>query len=205
MVGGMTLLAASQIVHVSTSNGWTIAGVIVGAAAALATVLLAFVTRTMAKRTEEMAEQTKRVAEQTRDEAQAVTKQVEVANRQVEVASEALQASSRPWLTSVPYLVRSRETGIQDISGGIHLMGDRDGSFSGAVPLRNVGEGIAVIETKTSRVLGHPRVGEAFTEYAWLRTDTPVVKSGDESYVGFQDSTEHRVVGPHHGGLYREE
>jgi hypothetical protein len=152
-----------------TSQDW--ASVATGAAA-IATAVLAVFTYYMARKTKDVAEHTKTQAE-------AVAQQVTVANDQVAVAQRSHQAAIRPWLTAaIPRTEKDNQ--FRAIPFDSPVVGERpDGGVQGIVPLRNIGLGLAVIDTSASYVSGGPRGAGGLTRYTNLRASVPVVPPGE--------------------------
>ena len=100
--------------------------------AAVATGILAFFTY--------------RLARSARDESGAVREQVEAANRQVAASEAARQAQMMPWLTTCDRPLTSTSRGSGRLAPNGALMSEADGLITAGLALRNIGNGIALVE-----------------------------------------------------------
>jgi hypothetical protein len=161
---------------------WTAVGACTTAIVALATLFLAWKTRSMATATEKMVGKTKDVADATLKEAKAV-------EQQVTVSSLALTASVQPWLAWLPGF-KIEPTAVRTPTPNVRLPDDWyegfvleeiDDGVSGRLLVRNVGNGLALLDISASRVFRqggpHPLEGQC------LQTDSPVIAPGDHTTV----------------------
>jgi len=169
---------------------------------AIATFVLALKTRSMATATEkaavatkEMVTETQAVAKATLQEARAVEKQVDQVERQVTISANALRVSVQPWLVWEPsFQVDPNKYGRSGakhgsvFSPGWHPcldVGERDdGSVAGWFTVRNVGNGIALLDM--SRSLIYPKNGPDPLEGIHPNVETPVVPPGEMVDVQFK-------------------
>jgi hypothetical protein len=167
--------------------GWTAIAAGATAVMAIATFFLAFKTRSMAK-------ETKAVAEATLKEAHAVEKQVEQVERQVSISAEALRVSAQPWLVWEPsFEVEADGMGpVGYRHGGVYSLGwhtcfqviERDTSVEGWFSVRNVGNGIAILDMSKSYIF---RQNNAVSyDDIHPSVETPVVPPGGTVDVKFE-------------------
>jgi len=167
---------------------------------AFATFLLALRTRSMATATEqaavatrEMAEETKAVTRATLQEAQAVERQVEQVEQQVVISASALQMSVQPWLVWEPAFEvvpgnRGPFIGKHGVvySPGWHsclYVSEREDSVVGWFTIRNVGNGIALLDMSRSFI--YPKNGPHPFDNIHPSVKSPVVPPGDTVDVEF--------------------
>jgi hypothetical protein len=149
---------------------------------------MAVATFYLALNTRSMADKTKEVADATLKEARAVESEAELVQHQVSISTEALRVSIQPWLVWEPYFdvdrdkdwISATKHGVTYINGrhpalAVH---EEDSSVVGWFTLRNVGNGMAIVDMSKSRIYR---------------------QNGDEPYVGLHPSIESPVVPP--GGL----
>jgi hypothetical protein len=141
---------------------------------AIGTMTLALVTGTLAGATLWTAKQTRRLAGTTEDELKAVRDQIEigreevaavkeqadVARQQVEISAAAMQAGNRPLLVDVPlgvYVETEPYTSFHEQRyrrvdrGRLEVWFQQETDFTIAIPLRNSGTGLALIERVSVR------------------------------------------------------
>jgi hypothetical protein len=161
--------------------------------AAVATALAAAATAWMAWKTRSLAEETKQVAAATLKEAVAVEAQGTHIATQAAASAAALKAQVRPWLTweaTDTYINRWRSPslGVQPIEDpmlvpGVWVMPAEDEyGVDGAIFVRNVGSGIALINTYYSWVNGG---GNQPIRYVKLRTTSPVLPPDGTAWLKF--------------------
>jgi hypothetical protein len=181
----------SQSRFVNTTD-WT-------AVAACATAAMAIATFVLALKTKSMAEGTKAVGKATLQEAQAVEKQVEQVERQVAISAAALRVSAQPWLAWEPsFEVDQGDGGPFDFRhGSIYSPGwhtglsvsERDDSVIGWFTVRNVGNGIALLDMSSSCI--YPKNGTVAYEDIHPSVETPVVPRGGTVDVEFKIPATH--------------
>lgn len=124
---------------------------------ALATTYLAWKTRDMAMATRAMAEETKASVQIAREQVAAAQDQVDVSEEQANAAIEALRLSIQPLLADVPMgtsttgrqvvsFPHRAETERVDDGGKVLILDEAEAKFLYvSVPLRNIGNGVAVV------------------------------------------------------------
>jgi len=157
-------------VHVTQTNDEVVPliAAIATAVAAMATAWMAWKTRAMATETAKLAVETKEVAVATAKEAKAVEDQGKHIAAQAEASAGALRATVLPWLTWLPERKRVETTRtfstISDFTvspppevtsttrePGLVLQPAKNGDgVDGWIWVRNVGAGIALIDTYNS-------------------------------------------------------
>ena len=172
------------------SADWTAVAAVATALLAVATFVMALKTGTMAKATTQVARETKGVGEATLKEAKAVEKQVEQiekqllqVERQVDVSASTLRVSVQPWLVWEP----PKEThGLSPMNPLAFYVAEHadDGTVIGALSVRNVGNGIALLDMERSFL--YPR-NERRYEDVHPSVATPVLAPGDTGIVEFAD------------------
>jgi hypothetical protein len=164
------------------------------AIAALATALMAIATFFLALKTRSMAKETKAVGDATLKEAEAVEKQVEQVERQVAISAAALRVSAQPWLVWQPTFEVEAE-GMAPVGfarGRIYIPGshssfeasEQDASVVGCFTVRNVGNGIALLDMSCSHI--YRQNGEIAYEGIHPKVMTPVVPPGETVDVEFE-------------------
>jgi hypothetical protein len=177
------------------------------AIAACATAIMAVATFFLALKTRSMAEETKAVTKATLKEAHAVEKQVEQVERQVSISAEALRASAQPWLVWEPsFEVEADGMGapVSYTHGGLYSLGwhsslqvsEKDSSVVGQFTVRNVGNGIAILDMSKSSIF---RQNNAVSyDDIHPSVETPVVPPGGTVDVKFEipasRSADHRKM-----------
>jgi hypothetical protein len=164
------------------------------AIAAGATAIMAIATFFLAFKTRSMAKETKAAAEATLKEAHAVEKQVEQVERQVSISAEALRVSAQPWLVWEPsFEVEADGMGapVSYTHGGLYSLGrhsslqvsEKDSSVVGRFTVRNVGNGIAILDMSKSFIF---RQNNAVSyDDVHPSVETPVVPPGETVDVKF--------------------
>jgi hypothetical protein len=158
---------------------------------AIATFVLALKTRKMATATEkaavatkEMVAETQAVATATLQEANAVEKQVEQVEHQVTISANALRVNVQPWLIWEPSfeIGPGEDRPFGDRNGSLYLQGwhpclevteQDDGSVVGSFTVRNVGNGIALLDMASSLI--YPKNEPHAYEDIHPSVETPVV------------------------------
>lgn len=149
----------------------------------------------MAWKTRTLARETKDVATATANEAEAVEKQGEYIAKQAQASADALRATVLPWLTWLPERETTRPPSAtffnpeladeKTYDPGLELRDSINGDgVEGGIWVRNVGTGIALIDTFNSWVNG----GRRHQRYVKLRTAKPVLPSGEATRLSFHVS-----------------
>jgi hypothetical protein len=146
------------------TGDWTALAALATGVMAIATFILALKTWSMASATQGMAAETKGVAEATLKEAEAVESQAVLIERQLKISTSSLRASVQPWLTWVPSFEVVGEDGSPFmfraglfLAPGWHsgvMIHEDSGDVVGALLLRNVGTGLALIDPSSSLIFG---------------------------------------------------
>jgi hypothetical protein len=153
---------------------------------AIATFILALKTRSVAKETRELGRLALRQAE-------AVEQQAEHIERQVAISAQALSTSVQPWLVWEPSFevpsgvgrgaVRHGEMYIAGPHPCLRVSEQGDGSVKGWFTVRNVGNGIAILDMSESHI--YPRNGPDAFEGVHPSVASPVVPPGETADVEF--------------------
>lgn len=179
-----------------TVGDWTsIAVAITTGLLALATAIMAWKTSRAAKATGDVARETKKLADEARNEVEAVREQSESvvsqaasSERQAEISARALEASIQPWLTRVsppPYA----EFGKVPLSAEQSIViNEHQGTITVGLYLRNVGAGLAVIQSggllrDRFTIEGRDASGERVTRFGFV--SEPAVPPGDLTRIAF--------------------
>ena len=180
------MLATALQVHLTNPSGDGVQKV-----AAALTAVAAGATAWMAVKTRALANKTQEVAEATKEEAEAVKEQGIHIAAQAEASAEALKSSVLPWLTWEPrhesvsvWRSPSGEEGRRTtaLEQGLEVSAADDGGITGRLLVRNVGPGIALIDTYNSWVNGG---GNTPQRYVKLRTSKPVLPSDQTTWLSF--------------------
>jgi hypothetical protein len=152
------------VVHVSGDHWADIASF----AVALGTLAVAVATIRLARKTKNLAEQTENMAAEAKREADA-------SFDQVKLTGAALNASTRPWLT-LPRL-DPLQRGPSDVDGNQPGIQTNGGLIRIALPLENVGSGLALIDPNGIKLYPHRKPD--FSQPSWGgRCDYAVVPPG---------------------------
>jgi len=137
----------------TTAEKVSIAVAVASGAVALATLYLGLKTRGMASATKRVAEATETEARAVVEQSKKVAAQAAASEEQSRISGEALLASIRPWLTA---MVQGEVVqGEVPRPATIHLVErEKDDAISCSIPLRNVGNGLALIQPSMCRFLG---------------------------------------------------
>lgn len=193
------LLTALQVHVTNQPNGDRVQEVAAAftALAALATAWMAWKTRSMARQTAALAFQTKTLATETKAVAVATAKEATAVENQgkhiaiqAAATTDALKAAVLPWLTWEPTYTEEVvegdmgvETSHAETGPGLMLYPTENGIY-GAILVRNVGLGIALLDTFNSWVYGG---GAApIQRYVKLRTSKPVLPSDQIAWLTFE-------------------
>ena len=169
-----------------SAAAWTAIAALATALLAIATGYLAWKTRSMAKETKGVADATFQVAKATLDEAKAVERQAEQTERQVAISAEALRASVQPWLVWQPsFEVPSGSAPAAYRHGALYMagshpalnVGEKDDSVSGWLTVRNVGNGLALLNMSESGIF--PKNGNDAYEHVHPTVISPVLPPGE--------------------------
>ncbi len=133
-------------------------------ALAAATVCLAAGTFWMALETRKLAAHSER--------------EVEVAHQQLDVATDALRASIRPWLSELPPTA--------DRDDRLPYIMEDSGEQKISIPLRNVGNGIALIEKGSVKLWPAERVKNGIATYQDGEAEAPIVPPGGDTSLDFK-------------------
>lgn len=161
-----------------------IAVAVAGGAVALATLYLGWKTRGMARETKRVAEATETEARAVLEQSEKVAAQAAASEDQSRISVEALQASIRPWLTAVVH-AEVRIPSSTGLDPAIYLS-ERESDFVCSIPLRNVGNGLALIQPSMCRFVG--RVLGVPSEPVALSQGTPTaaaVGPGEATRIEF--------------------
>lgn len=153
-------------------------------ASAIATAIMAIATLILAFKTRSMAIETKAVGKATLKEAEAVEAQVKQTESQIQVSTTALQVSVRPWLVWEPTFEVDSGNFMGMEKGALYMSGTRsalqvreeDDSVTGWMRLRNVGNGLAILDMSRSWI--YPRNGDLPYDALHPTVQTPVVPVG---------------------------
>ncbi len=169
---------------------WVAVGSFMTGIAAIATAAMAIATFRAARDTKDMATATLR-------EAVAVEKQLSQAAAQVRIADEALRANVQPWLTwKASWNSADLDERSYGYSTTAYLSGEHSGvgikdtgnGLEGYLLVRNVGNGLALINTADSWVLGETDQNEIDQRYVTLSTQMPVMPTDQVIQLGFKIS-----------------
>ncbi len=129
---------------------------------------MAIETHRVAGETKEAAEATKASADATKDAAEAAVREAVAVERQLEVTTQ-------PWLAW---------TGDTTDGVGVSIYSDdTTGTVGGALRVRNVGNGLALIRVSESRILGGRN--RDLEPFVFLKTANPILPPGGETVIRF--------------------
>jgi hypothetical protein len=169
----------------TTTEKVNLAVAIASGAVALATLFLGWKTRQMARETKRVAESTEAEARAVVEQSEKVAAQAAASEEQSRIGREALQASIRPWLTAVVHGEVVLSGPLITDPTEIHLS-EKDDSITCSIPLRNVGNGLALIQPSMCRFLG--RIPGGPPEPVVLSQGNPTaaaVGSGEHTRIRF--------------------
>jgi hypothetical protein len=166
--------AAGMAIVVTAATHWTAISAVLVGIGALATAVMAYATFRVASKTEEMAS---------------------AATKEAKAVEDQLRASVQPWLTwepeyavNVDFGANPDPIGDYPTSSGTYPSVDlreRPDELAGYIILRNVGNGLALIDTRNSWVIGEHDDYTEDRQYVTLQTKSPVVAVGTDTILTF--------------------
>ncbi len=151
---------------------------------AIATAIMAAATLVLAFKTRSMARETKAVGMATLKEAEAVEAQVKLTESQIQISTTTLQVSVRPWLVWEPTFESDSGNFMGMENGELYMPGSHSAlqvreeaeSVTGWMRLRNVGNGLAILDMSRSWI--YPRNRALAFDTLHPSVETPVVPVG---------------------------
>ena len=173
------------------TDAWGIAGTIAVAASAAVSAAMAVYTRSLAQRTREMAALTKAEVAAVVRQGAAIEQQATASTEQVRLAQSALVAQVQPWLTLGEVTAVSRPRVVIDrvFRDGIPslVVNADDSRLQVSLALRNVGNGLALIDSTRSHATGWSgaQSGDVLKPFSRPTVPRPVLPQGDQVRVEF--------------------
>jgi hypothetical protein len=143
---------------VTAATNWTAISAVLVGIGAVATAVMAFATFRVASKTEEMAT---------------------AATKEAKAVEDQLRASVQPWLTWLP----SVDSNPVDVPGVRLLQGGN--GIRGFLSVYNVGNGLAIVNTGASWVIGEHDDYSVDKQYVTLQTQSPIVAQGGVTTLTF--------------------
>lgn len=167
-----------------------IAGTVAVAASAGVTAWMAVSTRNVAQRTADLATFAKEEVAAIVQQGVSIERQATASADQVTLARDGLLASVQPWLTLGDAEAGAMPFNVADSGSTPPLIvyASPEAHLRVSVALRNVGPGLAIIEGRSSHLIGwrDPRSGvDEQMEFNWATVAHPVLPPGEQGRAEF--------------------
>jgi len=176
------------------ADGWAIAGTVAVAGSAIVTAAMAWYTRSVAQRTADVAALTRAEVEAIVRQGEAIEQQAAATTEQVRLAEAALAPQVQPWLTlgdarQIQHNSRVALAEGQLFSGTIPplIVSASNERLAVVLVVRNVGNGLAIIDSRASCVIGWTRAtgGDEQSRFTQPAVATPVLPPGEQARVEY--------------------
>jgi hypothetical protein len=160
------------------------------AGSAIVTAVMAWYTRSLARRTRDMAEFTKTEVEAVVRQGAAIEMQAAATVDQVRLAQSALSAQVQPWLALGDAIdVRSTLVLNMPFVGSVPplVVNAAPDRLRVSLAVRNVGNGLAIIDSFESYLIGwsDPREADALISFTRASVARPVLPPGEQARVDY--------------------
>jgi len=173
------------------SDAWAIAGTVAVSASTAVTAAMAWYTKGLAQKTSAVAAAARQEADAVVQQGQSVQAQAEATVHLVELTRKSLQAAVLPWLTLGDKYAGVVPVAGRSVSGGVAplVVSDaREDVLEAAIVVRNVGNGLALIDSQSSFLVGwnHPRSARReMMNFNSGSVGNPVVPPGEQVTMHF--------------------